>query len=152
MCRSAHWLTAVSSVPIDRPIDNMPHSGQCYGDETAVWTLTWSADVSLFTLDLQTDGQITSCWQIINYPDNRTSHCQLRSADNSYDGSYSHLYSDWGNCLLELAQCWQNYTKYYFLTNFWLGQFNFYGITAIPCSIFTMPIHSASSRRTPCAI
>ncbi|CAK6973870.1 Hypothetical predicted protein [Scomber scombrus] len=50
-----------SSVGIDQPIDDVSHSGHCYDDETAVWTLMQSAAVSLLTLNLESDHQITSC-------------------------------------------------------------------------------------------
>lgn len=51
------WLTAIPSARIDQLIDDTSHSGQRYDDETAVWTLMWSADVGLFTLKTDTDGQ-----------------------------------------------------------------------------------------------
>lgn len=47
-----HWVTAISNLPIDQFIDNRPRSDQCYNDETVIWTLMWSADVSLFTQTL----------------------------------------------------------------------------------------------------
>lgn len=45
--------------------------------------------------------------KMVNYPDDRTSHCSLRSAATQSDNSsYSNLYSDKGNCLLDWDQCW----------------------------------------------
>lgn len=57
ICHCARWLTASSSARIDQLIDSVSHLGQCYDDETAIWTSMQSDDVSVFTPNLESRRQ-----------------------------------------------------------------------------------------------